>query len=58
MADNAYGQAAAFAGDFATAAALTAEVDAVKEATGTRIAPHAALALAGHPRREARGAPR
>ena len=41
------GQAAAFGGDFATAALLIAEVDAVKEATGTRIAPHAALALAG-----------
>ncbi len=47
VADNAYGQAAAFAGDFATATALTAEVDAVKETTGTRIPPHAALALAG-----------
>ena len=45
--DNALGQAAAFGGDFATAAVLIAEVDAVKEATGTRIAPHAALALAG-----------
>jgi DNA-binding CsgD family transcriptional regulator/tetratricopeptide (TPR) repeat protein len=47
VADNAYGQAAAFAGDFATATSLTAEVDAVKETTGTRIPPHAALALAG-----------
>ena len=47
VADNAYGQAAAFSGDFASAAQLAAEVDAVKEATGTRIAPHAALALAG-----------
>jgi DNA-binding CsgD family transcriptional regulator len=46
-ADNACGQAAAFGGDFATAALLIAEVDAVKQATGTRIAPHAALALAG-----------
>jgi ATP/maltotriose-dependent transcriptional regulator MalT len=45
--DNALGQAAAFGGDFATAALLIAEVAAVKEATGTRIAPHAALALAG-----------
>jgi DNA-binding CsgD family transcriptional regulator len=47
VADNACGQAAAFGGDFATAALLVAEVEAVREATGTRIAPHAALALAG-----------
>jgi DNA-binding CsgD family transcriptional regulator len=46
-ADNACGQAAAFGGDFAHAAQLMAEVDAVKEATTTRIAPHAAIALAG-----------
>jgi DNA-binding CsgD family transcriptional regulator/tetratricopeptide (TPR) repeat protein len=45
--DNAYGQACVFAGDFATASLLAAEVDAVKQATGTRIAPHARLALAG-----------
>jgi DNA-binding CsgD family transcriptional regulator len=53
VADNAYGQAAASGGDFATAALLEAEVEAVKEATGTRIAPHAALALAGLRGREA-----
>ena len=47
VADNACGQAAAFGGDFASAALLIAEVDAVKEATGTRIGPHAAIALAG-----------
>jgi DNA-binding CsgD family transcriptional regulator len=47
VADNACGQAVAFGGDFASAAVLVAEVEAVKEATGTRIAPHAALALAG-----------
>ena len=52
-ADNAYGQAAAFGGDFATAALLTAEVDAVKEATRTRIPPHAAIAVAGIRGREA-----
>jgi DNA-binding CsgD family transcriptional regulator len=52
-ADNACGQAAAFGGDFAHAAQLIAEVDAVKEATRTRIAPHAALALAGIRGREA-----
>jgi DNA-binding CsgD family transcriptional regulator len=46
IADNACGQAAVFGGDFATAALLIAELDAVKEATGTRIATHAALALA------------
>ena len=47
LADNACGQAAAFGGDFATAALPIAEVDAVKEATGTRIGPYAAIALAG-----------
>ncbi len=46
-ADNACGQAAAFGGDFASAALLIAEVDAVKEATRTRIGPYAAIALAG-----------
>jgi DNA-binding CsgD family transcriptional regulator len=46
-ADNACGQAAAFGGDFASASLLTAEVDAVKEATRTRIPAHAAIALAG-----------
>ena len=54
-ADNACGQAAAFGGDFASAALLIAEVDAVKEATGTRIGPYAAIALAGHPRPGGRG---
>ena len=53
VADNAYGQAAAFGGDFASAALLVAEVEAVKVATSTRIAPHAALALAGLRGREA-----
>ena len=47
VADNACGQAAALGGDFANAERLVAEVDAVKEATGARIPPHAALALAG-----------
>ncbi len=46
-ADNACGQAAACGGDFATAALLIAEVDAVKEATGTRIGPYGAIALQG-----------
>ncbi|WP_250556045.1 helix-turn-helix transcriptional regulator, partial [Pseudonocardia lacus] len=47
VADNACGQAAAFGGDFAGAGQLVAEVDAVKEATRTRIGSHAAIALAG-----------
>jgi len=47
------GQAAAVGGDFTNAALLIAEVDAVKEATGTRIAPYAAIALAGIRGREA-----
>ena len=51
--DNARGQMAAFGGDFATAELLTAEVDAVKEATRTRIPPHAAIAVAGIRGREA-----
>ena len=45
--DNACGQVAAASGDFASAALLMAEVDNLKEATSTRIAPHAAIALAG-----------
>jgi DNA-binding CsgD family transcriptional regulator len=52
-ADNACGQAAAFGGDFASVELLMAEVDAVKEATGTRIGPYAAIALAGIRGREA-----
>ena len=55
-ADNACGQAAAFGGDFALAAQLVAEVEAVKEATGTRIPPHGAIALAGLRGREAEAA--
>ncbi|MBW9206692.1 AAA family ATPase [Mumia sp. zg.B53] len=51
--DNASGQAAAAGGDFASATLLAAEVETIKEATGTRIAPHAALALAGIRSREA-----
>lgn len=47
VADNACGQAAVSGGDFSRAALLVAEVDTIKEATNTRIAPHAALALAG-----------
>ena len=51
--DNAYGQAVAFGGDVASAALLVAEVEAVKEATGTRIGPYAGIALAGIRGREA-----
>ncbi|MBJ7330264.1 MAG: AAA family ATPase [Solirubrobacteraceae bacterium] len=47
LADNTCGQAAAFAGDFATASRLSAEVEAVRDATGTRLAPYAVIALAG-----------
>jgi len=53
VADNVCGQAAAFGGDFAGAGLLVAEVEAVKEATGTRIAPHAGIALAALRGREA-----
>jgi DNA-binding CsgD family transcriptional regulator len=46
-ADNACGQATALGGDFETASMLVAEVVAVKEATGMRIAPHGTIVLAG-----------
>jgi DNA-binding CsgD family transcriptional regulator len=55
VADNACGQAAAFAGDLATAALLVAELETVREATGTRIGPHAALVLAGFRGKAAEG---
>jgi DNA-binding CsgD family transcriptional regulator len=51
--DNACGQIAAFGGELASAVVLTAEVEAVKEATRTRIPPHAAIAVAGIRGREA-----
>ena len=41
------GQAVAVGGDVASASVFTAEPDAVKEATASRIAPLAALAVAG-----------
>jgi DNA-binding CsgD family transcriptional regulator len=44
---NVLGQAAALSGDFARAALLVAEADAVIEATGARVAPYAALVSAG-----------
>jgi DNA-binding CsgD family transcriptional regulator len=46
-ADNACGQAAAVGGDFVRATLSMAEVETLKEATNTRIAPYSALALAG-----------
>ena len=54
---NGIAQAAVVGGDFATAAALAAEVDAVKEATGSRVAPVGGLALAGFRGREAEATP-
>jgi DNA-binding CsgD family transcriptional regulator len=43
---NVLGQAVALSGDFATAALLIAEADAVREATGTLVGPYGALVLA------------
>jgi DNA-binding CsgD family transcriptional regulator len=47
MVDNACGQAAAIGGDLAGAEVFAEELDAVKEATRSSIAPLAAVALAG-----------
>jgi DNA-binding CsgD family transcriptional regulator len=44
---NSQGRVAAWRGDFAEAASLVAEGEAIAEATGTRFAPHAAVILAG-----------
>jgi DNA-binding CsgD family transcriptional regulator len=44
---NSLGILATLRGDFATAASLIAEADAIAEATGTSIAPYAAVLLAG-----------
>ncbi len=52
---NVLGQAVALGGDFASAALLIAEADAVTEATGTLVAPYGALVLAGYPRPRGRG---
>ena len=54
---NTWGQAAAFGGDFETAAALTAEFHAVKEATGSGIPPLGEVALAGLRGREGDASP-
>jgi DNA-binding CsgD family transcriptional regulator len=53
VADNVWGSAAAWGGDFELAALLAAEVEVVKEATGSRIGPYAAIALVGLRGREA-----
>jgi DNA-binding CsgD family transcriptional regulator len=50
---NVLGQAAALGGDLGRVAMLVAEADSVTEATGTHVAPYAALVLAGLQGREA-----
>jgi DNA-binding CsgD family transcriptional regulator len=52
VADNVCGQAAVWGGDLELAALLAAEVEAVKDATGSRIGPYAAISLAGFRGRE------
>jgi len=54
---NQLATAAVQEGDFAAAASLIAEADAVGEATGARIAPYAAMRLAAFRGREAEAAP-
>ena len=54
---GALGTTTALGGDFAAAASLIAEIDAVCAATGTRMAPYAALVLASLRGREAEAAP-
>jgi DNA-binding CsgD family transcriptional regulator len=51
--DNILGQARCMGGDFPGSALLIAEADAVKEATGARVAPYGALVLGGIRGREA-----
>ena len=50
---NVLGQAASLGGDFANAARVVAEADAVTEATGARVAPYGALVLAAFRGQEA-----
>jgi ATP/maltotriose-dependent transcriptional regulator MalT len=52
VADNVCGQAAVWGGDFGLATQMVAEVEAVKEATGSRIGPYAAISLVGYRGRE------
>jgi DNA-binding CsgD family transcriptional regulator len=47
VADNVCGQAAVWGGDFELATLMVAEVESVKEATGSRIGPYAAISLVG-----------
>jgi DNA-binding CsgD family transcriptional regulator len=53
VANNVCGQSAAWGGDFELAVLMVAEVEAVKEATGSRIGPYAAISLVGLRGREA-----
>ena len=53
VADNVCGQAAAWGGDFDLAVLMVAEVEAVREATRSRIGPYAAISLVGLRGREA-----
>ena len=57
VANNVCGQAAVWGGDFELAVLMTTEVEAVKEATGSRIGPYAAISLAGFRGREAEALP-
>ncbi len=52
---NVLGQAVALGGDFGRVAMLAGEADGVTEATGARVAPYAALVLAGLQGRESEG---
>jgi DNA-binding CsgD family transcriptional regulator len=57
VADNVCGQAAVWGGDFELATLMAAEVEAVKEATGSRIGPYATISLVGFRGREAEASP-
>ena len=55
VADNVCGQAAAWGGDFELATLMVAEVEAVKDATGSRIGPYTTIALVGLRGRDVEG---
>jgi DNA-binding CsgD family transcriptional regulator len=57
VANNVCGQAAVWGGDFELATLMAAEVEAVKEATGSRIGPYAKISLVGFRGREAEASP-
>jgi DNA-binding CsgD family transcriptional regulator len=57
VANNVCGQAAVWGGDFELAVLMATEVEAVKEATGSRIGPYAAISLVGYRGREAEASP-